>query len=621
LNSDNFDSSSSDNDSDEEADGMEVNLEDDEKEDVTLGGMKLLRDGNHLYVRPNQSSLLWKFATLRDVTDCTFDIDPTNVSWTEFKIDNRGDKPKISPTITGKDLRLDPGLRREFDYFKVFWPMEFMKKVCKYTSQRLGAHQKVPTVPEIMKFLGLVLLMRRANPNMSRKELWSKGDDFEPSFHLAKHGMTLARFNQIAANLAFVDIATQQDKEKERQAIIEAENAEDANENVFEVEDFENPDNADDDPEKDLHEERPPIVPSLWAIKELVEAFNECREKNICPSGCACADESTIKWFGKDFRHTDGCPVVKKMKGKPCPVCIELKGLVCGEAAIMLVVLPSGNKYNKIEDQFSHYPTHVATTLRLANRLKGTGRSIFADSWFGSVHCATALYQELGLHSTMVVKRNHKNYPKEHFRQLFEDIKGARPTGESLRGQVKFATSAHTLDPESEKVPLFATCWREHKELNYIGTCGSSLSGQPRKIQLWKNTATKSVPFYWNVKRPMNIKEYSDHAGKQDVHNHYRQGILALEGAFRTRRWELRTFVSLFDMAVTDAYLAFRHFGHYLARTPSFEKFIKGMAQWLIKGDPETDEDEVEDVNEDDRIVSDSGNPFNSGTGLLHRCE
>jgi hypothetical protein len=65
-------------------------------------------------------------------------------------------------------------------------------------------------------------------------------------------------------------------------------------------------------------------------------------------------------------------------------------------------------------------------------------------------------------------------------------------------------------------------------------------------------------------------------------------------------------------MAVTDAYLAFRHFGHYLARTPSFEKFIKGMAQWLIKGDPETDEDEVEDANEDDRIVSDSGNPYRS---------
>lgn len=121
----------------------------------------------------------------------------------------------------------------------------------------------------------------------------------------------------------------------------------------------------------------------------------------------------------------------------------------------------------------------------------------------------------------------------------------------------------------------------DHSLLKFVGTCGTFLLGKPRQVKLWKNTATKSVPFTRSVKRPVNIEEYSAHANKVDVHNQLRQGLLSLERVFDTHRWELRTFVSLFGMTITDAYLAMSYFGSYRRNTPSFWQFITSLVDGL----------------------------------------
>ena len=422
--------------------------------------------------------------------------------------------------------------------------------------------------------------MRHANHQKSRTELWGKGGIYNPSPHLAQFGMTLKRFETLVSNLAFVSLATEQEKIKRRQAIIDEE------EDEMVVED------VDDLQELHLHEDRPPIVPSLWSMQQLFDDFNMARE-NFHPGPGLCIDESTIEWNGKDSRHTDGCPVVHKNPNKPVAVHLEKKGICCGTTGVMLRVLPSGNKYDIIKDEFSNYQAHTACTLRLARPFKSSNRTVYADSWFGSVQCATALRQKLGLWSVMVIKRNSKGFPKQFMNDLFQSIEEAKPPGSSMRGQSKFLTSAYTLDKEREPVPIFATGWKDHRLLKYISTAGTSLPGQPRKLRLWKNNATKSVPFTRHVRRPKLVEDYSKCAGKQDEHNQFRQGTLRLEKVLSTHRWEVRTFVSLFGMSVTDAYLSYRHFGSHRGDKPfGFERFVQEISKWLIEGDEDDDPSE-----------------------------
>lgn len=404
--------------------------------------------------------------------------------------------------------------------------------------------------------------------------------------------MGLNRFNKILSKLAFVSIEVEQEKITERQKLIDEENEE------MSVDD------TDDLDEVYLSDERIPIVPSLWSIQLLFDEFNKARQ-NFHPGASLCIDESTIEWGGKDNRHTDGCPVIKKNRNKPVTIHIEVKGLCCGTTGVMLKALPSGNKYDRIRDDFSRkgYPAHISCTLRLAAAFASSGRTVYADSWFGSVECATALWQEHGLFSAMVVKRNSKRFPKEFLNKLFESIELAKTPGDSIRGQSKFLTSAYTLDKTKEPVPLFATGWQDHRLLKFISTCGSSLDGDARQLKLWRNTATKSEAFTRTVKRPRIVQDYSKSAGKQDEHNAYRQGKLRLEKVLTTQRWEVRTFVSLFGMSLTDAYLSCQHFGSSSNGASGFEKFLEHITKWLIES--ESGDDSGDDSGNDSD--SDSG--------------
>lgn len=550
------------------------------RQQVCVENVSMLRDCNDLLVE--QGGIHWKFGTVE--RDCKGQhYTSKDISWTEIRDDERcmhgGAKASMLPGLVGNEIAAYDFERTEVDYFKYFWPMEFIDQIVHYTNQRIPTKQARTNAREIFKFLGLILIMREANPRVSRTKLWNKGSVYAPSLNLSQFGMPLSRFNMLAASISFVSLDTANQKIAERQRMIDEEDEdEEAVEGVNEEPELDNE-------ERGYSEERPPVIPSLWAINELVSAFNE-RRSHFQPGAGLCVDESMIKWQGKDFRHSDGCPAVKKIMGKPEPVGLEMKAICCGTTGVMLKIQPSGNKYDKIEDRFSKYAHHTATTLRLAKDYGGSNRTIFGDSWFGSAECAVALRCELGLWSTMVVKQNHRNYPKQAFESLFEKMLQGKTANQSMRGQSKFATAKVYSHDENHREPvkLFATAWHDHSLLKFVGTCGTSLFGKPRQLKLWRNKADRSEPFTRTVMRPVNVEEYSAHANKVDMHNQLRQGVLSLERVFDTHRWELRTFVSLFGMTITDAYLAMSYFGSHRRRTPPFQDFITSIVEWLIRG-------------------------------------
>merc|ERR1712159_70900 len=104
-----------------------------------------------------------------------------------------------------------------------------------------------------------------------------------------------------------------------------------------------------------------------------------------------------VRWFGKDARYAmDDMPALSLIKGKPEPRGMEVKMMFCSETGIAISLIPSGSKYDVICDDYSGYMKHTAITLRLAKNLKGTGRTIIADSAFGSVVTVAALKNGIG---------------------------------------------------------------------------------------------------------------------------------------------------------------------------------------------------------------------------------
>jgi hypothetical protein len=86
------------------------------------------------------------------------------------------------------------------------------------------------------------------------------------------------------------------------------------------------------------------------------------------------------------------------------------------------------------------------------------------------------------------------------------------------------------------------------------------------------------------------IREYCRAANSVDIHNQYRQGILAIEKPWRTRSWTLRLFQTVIGKMLVNALFAFRF---ETGRTLSITDFTNTVAQALCGvGDAEEAEHE-----------------------------
>ena len=175
------------------------------------------------------------------------------------------------------------------------------------------------------------------------------------------------------------------------------------------------------------------------------------------------------------------------------------------------------------------YGATTACTLRLCELYKGTGRTIYGDSWFGSIKCAVALLTIHGLRSILIVKTNSKHYPKD----LLDEEK-LQP------GQWKSVVGIE-LGQE-----MMCTKVVDLKTKYLVSTCSTTLPGEPR---LRKHGTPRS--------RPQVSSQYSKSSPAVDVHNHYRTGSNALEDSWKTLNYIIREFSGVLSFVFTNAFLGF----------------------------------------------------------------
>ena len=140
-------------------------------------------------------------------------------------------------------------------------------------------------------------------------------------------------------------------------------------------------------------------------ILELICAVNAQFKEGLTAGDVLVIDESMVKSFHRNLKGK------MKIIRKPCPIGNEYKTLCDGRSYVVLhIELYEGKEYMKDKEHVTEYGATTATTLRLTDYWKNTGRIVVGDSWFGSVKTAVQLMHK-GLYSNLLVKTAHKNYP------------------------------------------------------------------------------------------------------------------------------------------------------------------------------------------------------------------
>ena len=174
----------------------------------------------------------------------------------------------------------------------------------------------------------------------------------------------------------------------------------------------------------------------------------------------------------------------------------------------------------------------------------GSGSVVCADSAFASVRSAVHLHRK-GLYFLGLVKTASRCFPKEFLESY------------PLQGRGDHVAVTSKMDG----VNLIGCAWNDNKRKLIVGTCGTTLPGNPHEKKRWRvNQAGQVETYYKQVKRPKIVELYFSGAPAVDIHNHYRQGGLGLERSFQTQVWWMRVFCTILGMIETDAYVAYIRF-------------------------------------------------------------
>jgi hypothetical protein len=123
-----------------------------------------------------------------------------------------------------------------------------------------------------------------------------------------------------------------------------------------------------------------------------------------------------------------------------------------------------------------------------------------------------------------------------------------------------------------------------------ISTCGNCLEGVaqvvPRSRRIEINGLWETENYFKSTRRVNIVQNMFRHFSTIDIHDHYRQGTLALEYHWKTRNWWHRLFSTLLGIIFTDAYFMYRKdyldYNNVEQDILSFEEFLGILAYEMI---------------------------------------
>ena len=260
----------------------------------------------------------------------------------------------------------------------------------------------------------------------------------------------------------------------------------------------------------------------------------------VTASWLLCLDESMVAWQGL------GMPGLMVILRKPTPIGLELHTLCCALSGILTwFEVYEGKDVMAMKEYNDEYPKSIALTLRMTENYHNTGRVLIADSWFGSVACAIALFR-VGLFCVMNVKTATKNYPKNDLMSEVGEIKGKTDLARKQRRDRRGKSLAFTQDVSVGKkgtLTLLAAGHNKKVPLLLIATAMTMLPGKTHN-KTWKvNQADGTITQHsLSTRQPEVHALYRLWMNIVDIHNKLRQGVVSMADVWGTVSWEKRHF-------------------------------------------------------------------------------
>ncbi len=230
----------------------------------------------------------------------------------------------------------------------------------------------------------------------------------------------------------------------------------------------------------------------------------------------------------------------------------------------------------------------------------GYPKEFFKD-WFTHGYERAKRELEFRLSSALAIathKRNSELNPSQKKEAVEDVMKLLRKQRKALNPKNKKKLTRFTGLPRGShlalttnvgpggSIPLLACAWADKTNKTSIGTSGHILAGKPIQRTTFKTIFGESgVPSQDTRHRTFPIPSVFErlfvHLPKIDVHDHLRQGTLALEKSWATHSWSKRVFSTVLGMSITDSYLAFC-FGLRDNEKPSFPDYLNRLAYQLV---------------------------------------
>ncbi len=287
-----------------------------------------------------------------------------------------------------------------------------------------------------------------------------------------------------------------------------------------------------------------------WPIRSMVNEYNQRRIEMVSPGEKLVVDESMSYWLGQEGLYSaEGMVHVTKMKSKPRGVGLMLKSCADGQSGLMVrlemqeakesmnlkefqlrkgdvAAQPDNDQYQMLLANQQVYAYNTAVTLRLVKPWFGSNRTVIGDSAFSSIDTLLAL-KNRGLHFMGCIKTAHKGFCKgflNHWGRV-----GQQPA--LARGSHMSATSRYTVNGTEHK--MLAVGWSDKKVKCLLSSRSTTLAGEPSKrkrhyleMEDGRLTTKRRVI---SINRPKVVEEYFEFFAAIDIHDHYRQGSLAIE--------------------------------------------------------------------------------------------
>ncbi|OAD09196.1 hypothetical protein MUCCIDRAFT_159352 [Mucor lusitanicus CBS 277.49] len=242
----------------------------------------------------------------------------------------------------------------------------------------------------------------------------------------------------------------------------------------------------------------------LYQIRSTIKIFNEHMARCVVPGKYLVIDESMHQWLGERM------PNLKKVPQKPHPIGQEFKTLADHHSYCILQMDTVSDPLPKEFDNDLDMKKLTAAVKQLVKPWIGSGRTVIADSWFGSPDMISMLTSNNGLH--------------------------------------------YTMKKTTDDGGMFVCAYREKKVKAFVSSCGTTRLNDQRTF---RNSDVQTS----TAQRPEVVGEYETHKSSIiDAASNLRDNKISYHDIISTDRWEMHYFGFFLGICEANAFSAYRVF-------------------------------------------------------------